>query len=350
MKHMIKHTIKSRSIKASLGFAAIIALALSAIPAQAADPVFPTGSRLGLVPPTGMVQSRAFEGFDEPGKNAAILLSALPAAAYDQLDKSMAPEALKKQGVEIDKREPIELTIGKGFILSGKQTTGTAHYRKWLLVAAADNFTALVTVQVPEQDEVYTDKVVRDALATLALRASVPDAERLSLLPFTVGNMAGFHIDDILPGRALMLVDAPADAVKDSDISTSKDSGTGKVSDAGKDLANRASLTHFLIAAMQGGPQEPKDREGFARDTFDQIGGIKDVRIQDSEPLRIGGLPGYQTMAKAKDGQSDTDIMIVQWLRFGGGGFIQMIGIARADVWPDAFTRLRTVRDSIDPK
>jgi len=27
-----------------------------------------------------------------------------------------------------------------------------------------------------------------------------------------------------------------------------------------------------------------------------------------------------------------------------------MIGIARADLWPDEFTRLRTVRDGIDPK
>ena len=36
---------------------------------------------------------------------------------------------------------------------------------------------------------------------------SVPDAERLSLLPFKVGDLAGFHIEDVLPGRALMLAD-----------------------------------------------------------------------------------------------------------------------------------------------
>ena len=83
---------------------------------------------------------------------------------------------------------------------------------------------------------------------------------------------------------------------------------------------------------------------------FDQIAGIKEVRIQDAEPLRIDGQSGYQTLAKAKDGESDTDIMVVQWLRFGTGGFLQMIGVARADQWPDMLTRLRTVRDSIDPK
>ncbi len=56
------------------------------------------------------------------------------------------------------------------------------------------------------------------------------------------------------------------------------------------------------------------------------------MQIQDAEPLRIGSQPGYQTLAKAKDGQTDTDVMVVQWLRFGSGGFLQMIGIARADV------------------
>ena len=39
--------------------------------------------------------------------------------------------------------------------------------------------------------------------------------------------------------------------------------------------------------------------------------------------------------------------MVVQWLRFGTGGFMQMIGIAHADLWPAVLTRLRPVRDSI---
>ena len=324
----MNHPIKT--IRASIGFAALFTLILSVIPARAADPVFPTGSRLGLVPPAGMTLSRAFEGFADTEKNAAILLSALPVEAYAQLDKSMMPEALKKQGIDIEKREPIELNIGKGFILSGKQVNPTGHYRKWLVAVAAGDITALVTVQVPDPDATYPDQAVRDALATLALRAGVPDAERLSLLPFAIGDFAGFHIDDVLPGRALMLADAPTDPAKDE--------------------ASRTRVTHILIAAMQGGPSEPVDRDNFARETFGQIGGIKEVQIQDAEPLRIGSQPGYQTLAKAKDGQTDTDIMVVQWLRFGSGGFMQMIAIARADVWPDVFTRLRTVRDSVDPK
>jgi hypothetical protein len=42
--------------------------------------------------------------------------------------------------------------------------------------------------------------------------------------------------------------------------------------------------------------------------------------------------------------------MVVQWLRFGGGGYLQMVGIARADAWTTALARLRTVRDSVELK
>ncbi len=130
--------------------------------------------------------------------------------AYGELDKSMVPEAMQKQGIEVDKRDPITLGDNKGFILTGMQTTPKGRFRKWLLVAAAGEVTALVTVQVADQTQRYSDQAVRDALATLVVRANVPEAEQLSLLPFTVGDMAGFHIDDVVPGNALMLTDAAA--------------------------------------------------------------------------------------------------------------------------------------------
>jgi hypothetical protein len=294
-----------------------------------------------------MVKSHNFLGFEDPQKNAAILFTTLPAQAYDSLDKSMVPEAMKKDGVDIDKREPIQLNFGKGFLLSGMQATNTARYRKWLLVVAADKLTALVTVQVPDQDAVYTEKAMRDALATLVLRDAVPDAEQLSLLPFKVGDMAGFRIDEVLPGRGVMLIDKPADA--SSDQATNQSMHQSK---DGKDQSSDASLLNarFFIIAMPGGPLEATDRSNFARTVFQQIIGIKDVQVQDAEPLRIGNQQGFETLAKAKDAQSSVDVMVTQWLRFGTSGFLQMVGIARADSWPTVFNRMRAVRDSIDVK
>jgi hypothetical protein len=344
----------SNTIQASRGgaiwaalFAVMLSVMLPVLPAHAADPIFPPGSRLGMVPPAGMAVSHSFEGFEDIDKNAAILLSTLPAVAYDQIDKTLVPEALQKQGILIDHRDPITLDAGKGFLLVGREMHGTAPFDKLLLVIGAADLTALVTVQVPDHDPVYSEKALRDAFATLKVRPSVPDAERLSLLPFTVGDLAGFKIDDVLPGRALMLENpVTASAADDAAKNTSPAAPNASPPNASPAAPN----ARFLIAAVPGGPNETEDRANFARVAFGQIGGIKDVQIQDAEPLRIGNVSGFQILAKAKDAQSDADVMVVQWLRFGGGGFMQMIGIARAEAWSDVFNRMRAVRDSIDPK
>jgi hypothetical protein len=253
----------------------------------------------------------------------------------------MVPDALQKQGIAIDKREPFQAAGGNGFLLSGKQANGKAQFRKLMLIVPTGNVTALITVQTLEQDNTYPEAAMRAVLATLAVRDSVPDAERMSLLPFTVGDFAGFHIDDVLPGRALMLVDAPAGNTP---------APAGPAASAKSEAPWRNINARLLIAALQGGPSEQADRDNFARVAFSQIGGIADIQIQDAEPLRIGNEPGYETLANGKDPETGNDLKVVQWLRFGTGGYMQIVGVARAELWPDAFTRMRTVRDSVNSK
>jgi hypothetical protein len=318
--------VKFNSLAAPAIIAAALLCLLTAAPVQAADPIFPTGSLIGLVPPPGMTASKTFTGFVDLDKDSAILMAAEPAEALAEIEKSLSAEALKKQNITVDKREDFQLSFGTGTLVSGKQEDDKKHYRKWLLVAPAKDATALVNVQIPEQEAAYPDAAVRAALTTLAIRASVPDAERLGQLPFIVSDLAGFHIQNVLPGRALMLIDAPAGAPSDG------------------------FQPHMFIAAFPGGPAEPDGRAEFARLVFDQIVGIDNIHITMSEPLRIGGQPGFQTVAQAKDAHTGSDVMVAQWLRFGSGGFLQMIGIAKSDNWTDVLTRMRTVRDGVDPK
>ena len=323
---------KFRSLAAA-GSAVLTAFAIAATAALAADAVFPTGSRVGLVPPPGMVASETFDGFSDPDKDAAILIAVLPPTAYGQIEKSLDVETLKKQGVNLEKRESMQFSFGRGILLTGRQVVADkARYRKWLLVASATDFTVLVTVQIPEQDKSYPDQVVRAALVSLAVRAQVPEAEELSLLPFSVGDLAGFHVDGVLRGRALMLSD-PAPA-----------------KDPAKPDSDKGLQARLLIAALPGGPREPEEYANFARVSFDQIGGLREIQITYSEPLRIDGQSGYQTMADAKDVHSGADVKVVQWLRFGSGGYLQLIGVAPASGWTGALARLRTVRDSLDNK
>jgi hypothetical protein len=204
---------KLNSVRAAAVLAAALAclvlVSFLAPAAQAADPIFPVGSRVGLVPPAGMVVSKSFLGFEDVAKDSALLIAAQPPAAFPEIEKSLATDALKKNGITVDNREEMKFDFGKGTLVVGKQTADKTHYRKWLLNVQTNDLTALVNVQVPEQETAYPDATVRAALATLAVRATIPDAEKLSLLPFTVGDLAGFHVENVIPGRAVMLVDTP---------------------------------------------------------------------------------------------------------------------------------------------
>src|SRR5262249_53724576 len=165
----------------------VFALAVGAVPTAAADVAYPPGSRIGLAPPPGMVTSKNFFGYEDPENNAAIILLALPPQAYADLDKSISADALKQQGLTFETREEMPLSTGKAFLVLGHHEVDNTKIRKWILVAASSGLTALVTAQIPEAAKaVYPDAAVRAALATLAIRNTVPVEEQLSLVPFKV--------------------------------------------------------------------------------------------------------------------------------------------------------------------
>ena len=303
-------------------------LALGALPATAAELNYPPGSRIGLAPPPGLVPSKTFFGYEDPSNSVAMMLVALPPQAYADLDASVTAETLKRQGVTMESREALPLPSGKAFLVVGRQEVDNVKIRKWILVAASPTLTGFVTVQMPETaTALYPDAAIRASLATLAFRAAVPVDEQLGLLPFKVGELSGFRIAGVIPGRAVMLSDAPAGAPGSPDSTNEP---------------------HIFAAIAAGGPAQSADRDTFAREVFATLPNIREIRVTTSEPLRMAGQQGHQILANAKDASGTAPLTVVQWLRFGGGGYMQIVGIARADAWKDAYPRFRSVRDGIE--
>jgi hypothetical protein len=54
--------------------------------------------------------------------------------------------------------------------------------------------------------------------------------------------------------------------------------------------------------------------------------------------------------ATAKDAANGAPVMIVQWLRFGAGAFVQIVGVTAKDNWERDFPIFRAVRDGIQPR
>jgi hypothetical protein len=307
---------------------AVVPAALAAAPAHAAEALFPTGSLIGFVPPPGFNVSKHFPGFENSDGGSMELLT-LPPQAYADIEKSMTPEAFKAQGITEEKRENLALPDGKGVLVTGSEQENGQKFRKWMFLGSIPAAIGIAAVRIPN-DAIKSDSddAIKTSLLTMTARPSVPIEEQLSLVPFKLGEMSGMRPVRILGGTGVFLTDGPKDtpAVADQPV--------------------------FVISIGQGGPEQASERVNFARNLFTGLADFKDVRIVSGDMLRLGGgsLPTHELQAEAKDVQTDTPMKIVQWVRFGPGAFVRMVGVARADVWSKEFPRFRAVRDGIGPR
>ena len=304
-------------------FRVIFLLFLLALPARAADALFPPALRVGLVPPAGLVLSKDFPGFEDVERKVAMAVAELPPPAYYELERAVFSDQPNLQMV-IEKRELLPHASGFAILATGHQGEGEARVRKWLLFTLISDLTAVVTTQVPEAAaETYPDAVIRTALRGVTVRPP-PIDEQLKFLPFRLAELSGFRVFRALPEGVAMLTDGP-------------------------NPDDFLAQPHLIISAARGGPQEVAERENFARRLFAVPQGLTG-RITGAEAMRIGGQPGFEIQADATDPKSGASFTVVQWLRFAPGGYFRVVGIARKEAWPQIFPRFRAIRDGVEPQ
>jgi hypothetical protein len=313
-----------------IAFFLLFTVSLGGVPASAADPVYPLGSRTGFVPPPGFVASKRFPGFEHADSKSSMVVATLPGEAYSKLEESISPDALKKQGIVEEKRETLALADGKALLVTATEQDKEKgqKYRKWMLLGHVNEAVAMVAVLVPEPNQkTFTDDVIKAALSTIKVRPSIPLEEQLAMMAFKLNDMSGLHPVRVVPPASIVLTygDKPA--------------------------AQPTDQPFFAVQIGQGGPEQTPDRDNFARNLFTNLGDVKDVHIVSGDMLRLGGgaLATHELQAEAKEAFSDTPMKLVQWVRFGNGSFIRMLGIARADQWTAAFPHFRAVRDGVAP-
>ena len=312
--------------------------ALLCVPAQAADPVFPKGSRIGLTPSTGLEASRTFPGFEDSTNKVMILIGELPAQAYESTLKSMQAPVGNTPGISNVKREILLTASGAAHLISANQEHEGAKVRKWMLLSgkAGMDFTVLVTAIVPDAAKnSYNDAAMRKIFASLSLRDQVPQDEILGLLPFQVADLANFRsVRPIAGGRGVLL----------SDEDTSTTAADKSKTDAPGDEPE------MLVSINPGAPAQASERARFAEQLIGGMPGLKEVRTTFAESMRLGALPGYEIRLEAKSAKTGKDVNVVQWVRFGATSFIHVVGISPREKWTDSFARFRAVRDGIHPR
>ena len=316
-----RHAIHPALISILLPVLALIALAV--IPARA-DAVYPSGLRVGLEPPPGMSPSNNFPGFEDKERKAIITITDMPGQVFSEIEKTVFSQEINKPGVTVDKREAFPFNTGIGYLLSFRANVEGKMHHRWILLATStiDNLATLITVEIPpDQTGTYSNEVIRKALSSVTFRAA-PVEEQLAQLPFKIGDLAGFRTVRVFQRAGLLLTSGPKD---DDDMQP-----------------------QIFISIAPGGPQQTSDRGSFAQQLLAGTP-LREMNIVASEAMRISGQPGYEIRAEGK-ARSGEALSIVQWLRFGGSGYMRIVGITRKQEWNDMFPRFRAVRDSVEAR
>ena len=308
------------------GLFAALATVVAATSALAADPVFPKGARVGLVPIEGLSVATTFPGFEATDRRVKVVVTELPKEAFASVDAAAKAD---QPAPNRPKLEPFELASGnKAYITRETATEDGTGVRRFSLLISGPTFAGYVAMQVPDSaGDVYSDEAVRKMLSSATLRVNVPPEEQLDQLPFKLTELGNFKTMRTLPNSTTVLL---TDATTEDGLDTAP---------------------YMLIGLMGNGPATPDDRGRFAEQLARALPGLREAHITTSEPIRIDGAVGYETRIDAVSGKDSTPVTVVQWLRFGGTTTtLRIVAGAKRDEWLPAFTRFRAVRDGINPR
>lgn len=289
---------------------------------RAADPVYPKGLPVGLVPPGDFKLSTRFPGYEDAGRKASISIVTLPLPAYNDIERSIFSN--NQAGLADVKRESFPFQSGIGFLITGHGTENGVPTHKWFLAATGSGqftgLTLLIKVDVPDTAlSVYSDAVIRQALESVTLRVP-PTDEILSLLPFKLSDLAGFRVFRVPDRSGLVLIDG-----------------------AGQDLVKQP---YMIITLGNGAPESPDAQAQFSRELIRTMP-LRDLSVTLFDKIRIGGYPAYEVRASAT-GMDGKPLSIVQWVRINGTVFTRVLGVVHKDKWDEFFPRFRQVRDGIN--
>ncbi len=279
---------------------------------------------MGLAPLVGLSRAKSFTGFESEDGSVKVLVTELPPEAYNEVSSAFKANPAGTGGV---KPENIETSAGTAYYTAENAKDGTTTVRRYSMIVPGGTFSGYVAVQVPENaTKIYSDDALRQMFGSAVIRKEVPVDEQLGLMPFNVTELGSFkNVHTLAPGAALVLADRD-------------------------ETAGFEPAPFMVIGVLGAAPPEAGDRGRFAQQSATAIPGVRDARITMSEPIRIDGMPGYETRIDATSGKDNTSVTVVQWLRFGGPHMLRIIGSAPRDQWSAAFPRFRAVRDGIQPR
>ena len=269
---------------------------------RAQDPVFPPGSRIGLVPPSGLVLSSDFTGFMDEETSTSIMIASVPKEAYEEMTAGMTPERAATQGMTLVGPCDHVTTSMESRCFRVTQSARGFLFQKWLLIARFDNETAMIVVNVPDmvmKEGIYTAAAMETALSSLAYSETLA-GDPLDALPFTIEEGELLTFQRTLGGSSAIY--------------------------AGTPVAGYPQPIWIVASSLDD--SAPARELAFSRLAFQQIASLSEVEVTGEAPYAGTDLEGHILEGRGTDQESGSPLYVFQAVLVDASGkYYRLVGL-----------------------
>jgi hypothetical protein len=261
---------------------ALTALGLGAIAALAGGHQLVPGTKVRLVPPEGFTAATTFVGFQKLDIACSILVRQMP-APYAQMARGMTAENLASRGVKLISKETVQLPGGEGTLMKGSQSNQGVDYMKWFLLFGDPSHTVIIVATCPNVSWPSMSAPLEKSLLT-ATEGPAPKVDPFEHLPFKISPVAPLRFAKKLD-RSVIYCES------------------GGIPTATPDEA-------VLVVAPSEGTARVGNRRSYTLKRLRATTTVKSIRTVSVVEVTIGGLSGFEVVAKAKDKKTNAPTVI----------------------------------------
>lgn len=270
--------------------ALLAALALGA--AAPAEPTRVPGTGVRLTPPPGFAPAEQFAGFQNPERNASIVVTEIP-GPVSEVRRGMTRSGLASRGVELIESSRVTVGGKEALLLHVSQRSLGTDYFKWMLVGGSEARTFMVVGTFPAEESDLSDPVRQSLLS--ASWGEDPRADLFEGMPFRVESAPRLKLADRM-GNLLIFTE------------------TGRIAPGKPDMA-------VLIIGSSMGDVAIGDLEGFSKDRLLRTDRMTGVRVRSGASISVDSLPGYELIAEGADAKNGRPVGVYQLMLADGKSY-----------------------------
>jgi hypothetical protein len=285
-------------------FRLVFMILLAAHTAHAEPQASVKGTHVMVVPPAGFEMAERFPGYMSEETGSSVMVSELP-APFDAVAKGLNEAGFRKQGMALLTMEETSYGAYKGVLASASQSARGVDFLKWLAVFGDEQTTYLVTASFPREAESELSELLKNTV--MGARVITAASDPFGALTFRVIPAGDMKITKVIGNNMLL-------------------------SKGGVFPAKGAETPVMVIGASASKGLEIPDRKLFAAERMQKISSLENFHQNSTEPIRIDGLDGFESLGVATDVESGSAVEVYQVILFDEDGYYVIHGITSEQV------------------